>query len=216
MKSIRLNKESRERIINNMAEQELWPTYKKLLETNAELTEQARQFCYGGKVKQAEEAAKDIRRLNESVAGSYSLFTIMNGPEQRSMKVNLGGYVLKLAFETNFKFVVVSPTIGIEYQCIAEARCAQRETVVVKDEALCKKLIANDTAIRNFKAEAKAVIAGAQAVVKQSRTVESLLEVWPESKKFIPEDIGSAKATANLPLAIGQLNESLKKLSNVA
>lgn len=216
MKSIRLNKDSRERIINNMAKQQLWPTYKKLLEVNAELTEKARQFSFGGKLKEAEKAADEIRRLNASISGSGGLFTMMGGPEQRSMKVNLSGYVLKLSFESEFEFGEASLTAGIEYRCTKESRCANRESVVVKDEALCKELIANEQALRDFKAEARAVVAGATAVVKQSKTVESLISMWPESEKFIPKDIGSAKAAANLPVAIDQINESLKKLSNVA
>lgn len=217
----RLNANIRSAILQSALEATIWKKMEALLLEQGQIAEEVRQLSFGGKLDEVEKliVAQETttKRINKLTKKSTYMST--SGLYNDRVHANVNGMSILLSF-------VVAPEIRfhdlkcnrLHFKRHSKARLtdagAHREHIVIHDEDLKARILANADAIETVQNESESIIPTIIEILRKAQTVGKLLDMWPEAKTYLPEDMTASKAeTANLPISVENLNAKLKSLA---
>lgn len=222
MSNTRLNAQIRKAILNNAIKQTVWVKLSAVLTERSVIAEEVRQLSFGGKLAEVEslvEKAKEIINVvndktgkNGQIADSQIVGSSVNA--------NVDGMHINLPFTSTYR--LYSHDLKGRYIQYGESECvykiseavSHRERIVIKDEDLKRRIMNNADAVKSLEEESTTIISTIAAILIKAQTIQKLIEMWPESEKFIPEDISAASQQVScLPISISDLNSKIASLA---
>lgn len=217
----RLNANTRAVILQSAIEGTIWKRMEKLLIEEGQLAEEVRQLSFGGKLDDVEKllVAQEAttKRINK-LTGS-STYVATSGLYNDRVNANVNGMSIRLSFveEPLLKaHDLKSQNLNYRHGSVTKITEAggYREHIVIHDEDLKARIMANQDARDTLNTEAQSIIPTIIALLRKAQTVGKLLELWPEAKQYLPEDLSVQKAeVGGLPISIDNLNAKLASLA---
>lgn len=220
--TIRLNADIRKAILTNAIKQTIWVKLTAALEERAAIAEEVRQLSFGGKLAEVKKMVKGIDDLVDAIKETSGKRVRFADGEitGHTVTANVDGMHIELPFSVKYylcqhelKSSRINYRISDTIYKVSEAT-GYRERLVIKDEALKKRIMDNLELINKLEGESGAIIPTISAVLRKAQTVQKLIEMWPESEKYIPEDVVTvSKQVAGLPISIADLNSKIAALA---
>lgn len=223
MKSTRLNAAIRKAILNCAVKKTIWVKMKAALEERSALAEEVRQLSFGGKIEQVEENIEQVRKaideLNNLTGDRYRTYLNSGDVYGYHVTANIDGMHIELPFADNptLRSIDLSARgilFSTDNKYLLTEASSYREWLVVGDPELKKRIMANVERISDLEKEAQTIIPTIAALLRKAQTVAKLIELWPEAKNYIPEDLSAiAEPVSGLPISIDDLNSKLAMLA---
>ena len=217
----RLNSVIRSAIVNKCIADTVGKRVVALLKEEGELAREARKLSFGGQIDQIEKAIQSLHAAEKKLEKETqkSVYVNTSNIMGRGLNVNIRGMTHHLSFVSEPVIATHSmKSSRLEYfsesDYLATDGSSYGSQVIVRDEDLQNRILANRDALEDLESEAVTILSTIKALLRSCQTLEKLLEMWPEAKDYIPDDLSPKTVeTAGLPISISDLNNKLTNLA---
>lgn len=221
MSTQRLNKDAKRKILSLVLEKTLWPRKVELLVQEGKLAREARALSFNGQISEVEKAIESARKAIENINAltNAHLSLSTNRVEAQEISVNVNGMSFTLRFYgakdsleyhriTDYNTIEFSA--DVKYLATAGARFHGAGLLVIQDEKLKKAIFDHAEQKEALDKEIVEVCMTINAILNKCSTVKKLIEMWPESEQYIPDQLSTKALDMNLPISIEDLNQKLR------